>query len=162
MKRVMLMAALVVLMLAPLALGDSHTDQATGFTIDFPNRWKVEQADAVMARAPDRLAIILVISMKNVKDAEQALQKLDIDDVMGSQIKTVRPDEKVVEKKIHGLPAKIFTGRANVSNVKVPFLAAVVQDGGPAFVVFAFPANNAHVKRIQESIESIRGAGSGK
>ena len=44
----------------------------------------------------------------------------------------------------------------------MPFVAAVVQDKGPAFVVFAFPANNAHVKRMVASINSIREAKSGK
>ena len=68
----------------------------------------------------------------------------------------------VLSKTINGLPAKLFTGTANIANTKMPFVAAVVQDKGPAFVVFAFPANNAHVKQMIASINSIRGAKSGK
>ena len=155
-------ALLLALLITSISFADSHTDDATGFSIQFPDNWKVEEADAVIASAPDHLASILVISMKDVKDAAEALQRLDRNDVMGNQIKTVRPDEKVLSKNINGLPAKLFTGTANIANVKISFVAAVVQDRGPAFVVFAFPANNAHLKRIVTSIESIRGPGSGK
>ncbi|HEV8606063.1 MAG TPA: hypothetical protein VGQ99_11880 [Tepidisphaeraceae bacterium] len=162
MIRPMLSLALAVFLLAPFSIADTHTDAATGFSIEFPDRWEVEEADAVMASAPDHLGTILVIAIKNAKDAGEALQRLDRDDVMGNQIKTVRPDEKVISKNIGGMPAKIFTGTANVANVKMPFVAAVVQDGGPSFVVFAFPANNAHLKRMVTSIESIRGPKSGK
>jgi len=155
-------ALLLALLITSISFADSHTDDATGFSIQFPDNWKVEEADAVIASAPDHLASILVISMKDVKDAAEALQRLDRNDVMGNQIKTVRPDEKVLSKNINGLPAKLFTGTANIANVKISFVAAVVQDRGPAFVVFAFPANNAHLKRIVTSIESIRGPGSDK
>jgi hypothetical protein len=154
--------ALAVLMLAPICFADSHTDDATGFTIQFPDNWKVDEADAFIANAPDHLASILVIAKKDTKDAAEALQRLDRDDVMGNQIKTIRPDEKVLSKKINGLPAKLFTGTANISNIKMPFVAAVVQDKGPAFIVFCFPANNAHLKRMITSIESIRGPANGK
>lgn len=162
MIRPLLIVALAVSLLAQFSLADSHTDAATGFTIEFPEKWDVDQADAVIASAPDHLASMLVITIKDTKDAAEALQRLDIDDVMGNQIKSIRPDEKVLSKNIHGLPAKLFTGTASIGNVKMPFVAAVVQDKGPAFVVFAFPANNAHVKRIIASIESIHGAKSGK
>jgi len=158
MIRPLLIVALAVFLLAPISLADTHTDDTTGFSIQFPDNWKVEEADAVIASAPDHLASILVIAMKDTKDAAEALQRLDRDDVMGNQIKTVRPDEKVLSKNINGLPAKLFTGTANIANVKISFVAAVVQDKGPAFVVFAFPANNAHLKRIITSIESIRAA----
>ena len=161
MNRPTLIITLAVLILAPLAFADSHTDDKTGFTIDFPNKWELDQADAVVANAPDKLASMIVISFKDVKGAD-ALQRLDIDDVMGNQIKTVRPDPKVIDKKINGLPAKLFSGTANISNIKMSFVAAVVQDKGPAFVVFCFPANNAHVKRMLASIETIRGPSSGK
>src|SRR5882672_7432137 len=158
MIRPLLIVALAVFLLAPISFADLHTDDATGFSIQFPDNWKIEEADAVIASAPDHLASILVIAMKDTKDAAEALQRLDRDDVMGNQIKTVRPDEKVLSKNINGLPAKLFTGTANIANVKISFVAAVVQDKGPAFVVFAFPANNAHLKRIITSIESIRAA----
>jgi hypothetical protein len=162
MIRPLLIVALAVLLLAPFSHADSHTDAATGITIDFPENWDVDKADAVVANAPDHLASMLVISFKDVKEPADALQRLDIDDVMGNQIKRVRPDEKVLSKTIHGLPAKLFTGTANIGNIKMPFVAAVVVDKGPAYVVFAFPANNAHVKRMIASIESIHGAKSGK
>ncbi len=158
----MLIVALAVLLLAPFSLADSHTDAATGYSIEFPEKWDVDQADAVVANAPDHLASMLVISFKDVKQPADALQRLDIDDVMGNQIKSIRPDQKVLSKNINGLPAKLFTGTASIANTKMPFVAAVVQDKGPAFVVFAFPANNAHLKRIITSIESIHGAKSGK
>jgi hypothetical protein len=160
----MIIIALGALLLAHPTSADTFTDEATGLKIEFADRWELDTAGgALVATAPDKLASIVVITMRNVKEAEEALQKLDHDDVMGSQIKTVRPDDKVIEKKINGLPAKIFTGRANISNVKMPFVAAVVQrDGGKAFVVFAFPTNNAHVKRIEKSIESIREPKSGQ
>ena len=161
MNRPTLIIALAVLILTPLALADSHTDDKTGFTIDFPSKWELDQADAVVANAPDHLASMIVISFKDVRDAD-ALQRLDIDDVMGNQIKTIRPDAKVVSKKINGLPAKLFTGTANISNIKMPFVAAVVHDKGPAFVVFCFPANNAHQQKMLASINSIRGKSSGK
>src|SRR5437764_7043738 len=162
MIRPMLIVALAVLLLAPISLSDSHTDAATGFTIEFPEKWDVDKADAVVANAPDHLASMLVISFKDVKEPADALQRLDIDDVMGNQIKRIRPDDKVLSKNINGLPAKLFTGTANIANSKMSFVAAVVQDKGPAFVVFAFPANNAHVKQMVASINSIRGAKSGK
>jgi hypothetical protein len=162
MIRPMLITALALLLPAQFSFADSHTDSATGFTIDFPEKWDVDQADAVVANAPDHLASMLVISFKDTKDAAEALQRLDIDDVMGNQIKSIRPDEKVLTKNIHGLPAKLFTGTASIGSIKMSFVAAVVQDKGPAFVVFAFPANNAHVKRILTSIESIQGPKSGK
>jgi len=158
----MLVIAVAVLLLARISFADTHTDAATGFTIEFPDKWDVDKADAVIASAPDHLASMLVIAIKDTKDAAEALQRLDIDDVMGNQIKSIRPDEKVHSKNIHGLPAKLFTGTANIANVKMPFVAAVVQDKGPAFVVFAFPANNAHLKQMISSIESIHGAKSGK
>src|SRR5258706_3689726 len=162
MIRPMLIVALAVLLLAQFSLADSHTDAATGFTIEFPEKWDVDQADAVVANAPDHLASMLVISFKDVKEPADALQRLDIDDVMGNQIKSVRPDQKVLSKNINGLPAKLFTGTASIGSIKMSFVAAVVQDKGPAFVVFAFPANNAHVKQMIASINSIRGAKSGK
>jgi hypothetical protein len=152
------LALLLIPLLSISLRADVYTDQATGLRIDFPLRWELGAADAVVATAPDRLASILVLPMKDVKDAEEALQRLDLNDVMGSQIKSIRPDEKVISKKINGLPAKIFTGTANIGNVKLPFMAAVVQKAdAPAFVVFAFPTNNAHVERIKKSIASIRG-----
>jgi len=162
MTRAMLSAALAIFLLAPISFADSHTDSATGITIDFPEKWDVDQADAVVANAPDHLASMLVISFKNVEAPADALQRLDIDDVMGNQIKSVRPDERVLSKTIHGLPVKLFTGTANIANTKMPFVAAVVLDKGPVFVVFAFPANNAHVKQMIASIESMHGAKSGK
>src|SRR6266481_3780656 len=148
MIRPMLIIVLPVIMLVPICLADSHTDDATGFTIKFPDNWAVDEADAVIANAPDHLASMLVIAMKDTKDAAEALQRLDRDDVMG--------------KKINGLPAKLFTGTASIANIKMPFVAAVIQDKDPAFVVFAFPANNAHLKRMITSIETIRGPASGK
>jgi hypothetical protein len=157
-----LILALAVLVLAPVSAADSHTDASTGYTIQFPDNWKVDEADAVVANAPDRLASMLVISFKNTENAADALQRLDRDDIMGNQIKSIRPDEKVLSKKINGLPAQLFTGTASLGNIKMPFVAAVVQDKGPALVVFCFPANNAHVKRMVASIETIRGPGSGK
>jgi hypothetical protein len=155
-------ATILVLLFASISFADTHTDDSTGFTIRFPDNWKIDEADAVVANAPDRLASMLVISFKNTENAADALQRLDRDDVMGNQIKSIRPDEKVLSKKINGLPAKLFTGTANLGNIKMPFVAAVVQDKGPAFVVFCFPANNAHLQRMVASIDSIRGAGSGK
>ena len=158
-----LIVALAVALLAPISFADTHTDSATGYSIKFPDKWEVEQADAVVATAPDRLASILVIAIRNTEGGADALQRLDIDDVMGNQIKSIRPAEKVISKTINGLPARLFSGTANIANVKVPFVAAVVQEKkGPAFVAFAFPANNAHVERIVASINSIRGPGSGK
>jgi len=151
-----------VIAFCSLSLADSHTDPNTGYSIKFPENWNVEEADAVVASAPDHLASILVISFKETKDAADALQRLDRDDVMGNQIKSIRPAEKVISKTINGLPAKLFSGTANIANVKISFVAAVVQQKGPAFVVFAFPANNAHLERIAASINSIRGPGSGK
>jgi len=159
--RLSLMAAMCLLM-APMAPADTHTDRKTQIAIDFPDKWNVEQADAVVASSPDHLATMLVIAMKNTGDAADALQKLDRDDVMGGQIKNIKQDEKMAERKIHGLPATIFTGSANVANVKVRFLAVVIADGGPAYVVFAVPANQEHVKAIQKSIDSIRGPKSEK
>src|SRR6266576_2117802 len=100
MIRPMLIVALAVLLLAPISLSDSHT---------------------VAANAPDHLASMLVISFKDVKEPADALQRLDIDDVMGNQIKRIRPDEKVLSKTINGLPAKLFTGTANIANTKMPF-----------------------------------------
>ena len=158
----MFIVALAVSMLAPIVFADSHTDDKTGFTIRFPDNWKIEEADAVVASAPDHLASMLVISFKDTENAADALQRLDRDDVMGNQIKTIRPSGNAVSKTINGLPAKLFSGTANVANVKVPFIAAVVQDKGPAFVVFCFPANNAHQQRMVASINSIRGKASGK
>jgi hypothetical protein len=157
-----LILALAVLVLAPVAAADSHTDAATGYTIQFPDKWNVDQADAVVANAPDRLASMLVISFKNTENAADALQRLDRDDIMGNQIKSIRPDQKVLSKKINGLPATLFTGTASLGNIKMPFIAAVIQEKGPALVVFCFPANNAHVERMVASINSIRGKSSGK
>jgi hypothetical protein len=154
--------AMALFSIASVCLADTHTDRATGYSIKFPDKWNIAEADAVVASAPDHLASILVIAIKNTEDAAHALQRLDQDDVMGNQIKSIRPADKVISKSINGLPAKLFSGTANVANVKVPFLAAVVQEKGPAFVVFAFPANNAHLERIVTSINSIRGPGSGK
>ena len=157
MIRPLVIIALAVFLLAPISLADTHTDSSTGYTIKFPDKWDVDEADAVIANAPDHLASILVIAMKDTKDAAEALQRLDRDDVMGNQIKSIHPNEKVVSKTINGLPAKLFTGTANIANVKMSFVAAVVQEKGPAFVVFAFPANNAHLERMVASIQSIRG-----
>jgi hypothetical protein len=162
MIRPLIIIAATVLLLAAISFADTHTDSATGYSIKFPDNWEVEQADAVVASAPDHLGSILVIAIKDVKEPADALQRLDIDDVMGNQIKTVRPAEKVISKNINGLPAKLFTGTANIANVKMSFVAAVVQGKGPSFVVFAFPANNAHLERMITSIHSIRGPGSGK
>src|SRR4029079_489950 len=91
MNRPTLIIALAVLILTPLALADSHTDDKTGFTIDFPSKWELDQADAVVANAPDHLASMIVISFKDVRDAD-ALQRLDTNDIMGTQIKTLTPD----------------------------------------------------------------------
>src|SRR6266446_1460206 len=115
MIRPMLIIVLPVIMLVPICLADSHTDDATDFTIKFPDNWAVDEADAVIANAPDHLASMLVIAMKDTKDAAEALQRLDRDDVMGNQIKSIRPDEKVLSKKINGLPAKLFTGTASIA-----------------------------------------------
>ena len=156
-----LLIALVVFTLASISFADSHTDDKTGFTIRFPDKWNIDEADAIVANAPDRLASMIVISFKDTPDAAKALDRLDRDEIMGNQIKTIRPAEKVLDRKINGLPAKIFTGTANIANIRMPFLAAVVRDNGPSFVVFCFPANNAHVERMIASINSIRGAGSG-
>ena len=157
-----LLIALVVFSLGSISLADSHTDEKTGFTIRFPDNWKIEEADAVIASAPDHLGSILVISFKDTENAADAVQRLDRDDVMGNQIKSIRPSGPVVSKTINGLPAKLLSGTANVANVKVPFIAAVIQDKGPAFVVFCFPANNAHQQKMLASINSIRGKSSGK
>src|SRR3954469_9378145 len=153
---------LLAFFICSFSFADSHTDPSTGYTIRFPDKWNVDEADAVIATAPDHLASMLVISFQDTRDPAEALQRLDRDDVMGNQIKSIRPSDKVLSKTINGLPAKLFTGTANISNVKVPFVAAVVQEKGRAFVVFAFPANNAHLERITTSIQSIRGASSGK
>ena len=88
--------------------------------------------------------------------------RLDRDDIMGNQIKSIRPAEKVQDRKINGLSAKIFTGTASLANIKMSFLAAVVRDNGPSFVVFCVPANNAHLEKMIASINSIRGPKSGK
>jgi hypothetical protein len=162
MVRPLVIVAFASLLLAPITFADTYTDRSTGYSIKFPDKWNIEEADAVVASAPDHLASILVIAIKNTEGGADALQRLDRDDVMGNQIKSIRPAEKVISKQINGLPAKLFTGTANVANVKVSFVAAVVQEKGPALVVFAFPANNAHLERIITSIHSIRGPGSGK
>src|SRR3954462_7955287 len=81
-----------------LSLADSHTDASTGYTIKFPDKWDVDEADAVIANAPDHLASMVVISFKDAKDAAEALQRLDRDDVMGNQIKSIRPADKIVSK----------------------------------------------------------------
>src|SRR2546421_6933666 len=122
------LAFLLILLITPISLSDSHTDAATGITIDFPEKWDVDQADAVIANAPDHLASMLVISFKDVKEPADALQRLDIDDVMGNQIKSIRLDEKILSKTIHSLPVKLFTGTANIANSKMSFVAAVVVD----------------------------------
>jgi len=153
---------LALLACSSLSLADSHTDDATGFTIRFPDKWTIDEADAIVANAPDRLASMIVISFKDTPDAEKALQRLDRDDIMGNQIKSIRPAEKVQDRKINGLSAKIFTGTASLANIKMSFLAAVVRDNGPSFVVFCVPANNAHLEKMIASINSIRGPKSGK
>ncbi len=162
MIRLLIIVAVAISSAVQFSFADSHTDASTGYTIKFPDKWDVDEADAVIANAPDHLASMLVIAIKGTKDPAEALQHLDRDDVMGNQIKSIRPSDKVVSKNINGLPAKLFTGTANVANVKMPFVAAVVQEKGPAFVVFCFPANNAHLERMVASINTIRGAGSGK
>jgi len=162
MTRPLIIIAVAIFLMAPISRADTHTDASTGYSIKFPDKWDLDEADAVIANAPDHLASILVIAMKDPKDAAEALARLDRDDVMGNQIKSIRPSDKVVSKNINGLPAKLFTGTVNIANVKMPFVAAVVQEKGPAFVVFAFPANNAHLDQIVASIQSIHGPGSGK
>src|SRR5436189_4302733 len=113
MIRLLIILALAIMPLAQFSLADSHTDPSTGYTIKFPDKWNVDEADAVIATAPDHLASILVISFKDTRDPAEALQRLDRDDVMGNQIKSIRPSDKVLSKNINGLPAKLFTGTAN-------------------------------------------------
>ena len=110
-----------------------------------------------MAIAPDRLATMIVIGVKTAKGPEDALYYLDIGEVMGNQIKSIKHDGKVIRKQINGLSARIFSGTANVANVKTPFVAAVIRkDRGPWLVVFASPSNNAHMQRMAASIDTVR------
>jgi hypothetical protein len=152
----------LTLLLSQITFADPYTEPTTGITIDFPMGWEMDDVDGKVATAPDRLGVMFVIAMKNPKDPDQALQLLDINDTMGNQIKSINVKGKPLSKKINGLSATIYTGKATISNVEMPFMAAVVNDKAPMLVVFAYPIDNAHVKKIQTSIDSMRGPGSGK
>lgn len=136
------LALLAGLLLLPcLASAEEYTEQKTHVTIQVPEKWKTtETRKDFHMNAPDDAAVIYIVGMGHYKDAADALQKLDRDDFMGGLIKLIKVDGEGAgeNRTVNGLKATVFTGTANVANVKVPFRACIVPCDRFCYVAFAW------------------------
>jgi hypothetical protein len=137
-----------------------YTDQATGLQITVPEKWQTQESKKhFLIHSADGQATILVIPERHFNDATDALNKLDRDDVMGGQIKSINPRGEPESKKINKLDAKLFEGTVNISNVRSEFKACIIPREGVCYVAFAYASKEGmkeNAKAIQAAFDSIR------
>lgn len=156
--------ALLILLVAPQLLAEIYGDPLTGLAINTPEGWETREARRkhFIAMAPDRDVRLLIVNMRHFKDEAECIQKLDRDDVYGGQIKTIKVAGEPEEMDIKGLKAKRFSGVANISNERMPFVAVVtIPREGIAFVAFAFGSKEGmkeQAETLAKSFNTIRRA----
>src|SRR4029450_3804707 len=120
----MMLAALLTPVLLQVDSAGRYTDQATGLQVTVPEKWRTQETKKhFLIYSADGQATVLIIPERHFNDATDALNKLDRDDVMGGQIKSINPRGEPESKKSNKLDAKLFEGTVNSSNVGSGFKA---------------------------------------
>ena len=143
-------------------MAERYTDQPSALQIEVPEKWKLDEGRKhTTISSPDATVTMLVVSMRHFTSAEDCLNKLDRDDVMGGRIKSVEVQGEPEAKKINTLDAKLYKGRFNFANERRQFRALVilVPKTDVAYVAFVFGEKDAmkeHDATVAKAWETIR------